>query len=462
MTENLNYGLSNFFFNSTFDASTNKWLKFSAADTESWNKVVEQAQGATNKQKEELKNYKVKLWRQENQVLTSTAISNYLSLYTTVASIVYLLNDNANYFMNYLSNQITVGSTSYIAWQTSQNTTLEKEAGTSATALLSASVLKRNINNNFVSSYIGGENLYTSSGNLTVTYETDLNKSGWTDTKSPNVGGKSSYQDSTTATSYYSISSNMLGFLGLQTSSSNSLNSLITDRIFTNLSTDNPNGTGILYGYGNSYDSLISYVQNITNISSINTIANDLASKLKQSSLKQVADDRKLSLSQKKERIVTALTNLSTNSSESIRDVFKSRNGIVTGDQTSENNAQGLITDSANPSTQFSSYVIQINNNDVSSLSSFITVLSNNNGGASSGSTPTKEDNAYDIFSNLVVQQAVNTTLQSTILNLIIASQGKINAYDVRLFTSLGPQWLANWKVTNGSSSSSSGDSGSG
>ncbi|RXY96085.1 hypothetical protein D8X55_04795, partial [Malacoplasma penetrans] len=458
----LNYGLSNFFFNSSFDSNTVKWLKFGVTESLAWNKVIEAQTGAVNNQKEELKNYKIKLWKQENQVLTSTAISNYLSLYTTVASVVYMIENNASYFLNYLSTQVTIGSTAYVAWQTSQNEVLEKQAGTDATQLLSASVLKRNVNNNFVSSYIGGENLYTTSGNLTITYETDLNKNNWTDVSSPNIGGKSSYQDSTTATNYYTVSSGMLGFLGLQTNSTNSMNSLITDRIFTNLSTDNPNGTGILYGYGDSYDSLISYVQNITNISSINTIANDLASKLKQSSLKQVADDKKLSLNQKKERIVTALTNLKYNSSTSISQVFQARNGIVNGTETSENNNKGFITDSANPTTQFSSYVIQINNSNLSSLDSFITVLKNNNGTTGSSGTPTQEQNAYDIFSNLVVQQAVNTTLQSTILNLIIASQGKINAYDVRLFTSLGPQWLENWKVTNGSSSSSSGDSSSG
>ena len=478
----LNYAMSNFFFNSTFDSATNKWGKLSYDDNDKWNKKINTSNTAQSSDSSStstdtnltkiVQDYKIKLWKNANQVYTSTVIDNYLSLYTTVASIFYMLENNSSYFLTCLTSQINVGDSAYIAWESSQNTQIQKTQK-NANNLLSSNTLNRNINNSFVSSYIGGNNLYNSNSSssvspkeetatnntpLTISYYNDLPNSSWSSKLGPNLGEKSLYQDSNDAKTYYTISGGKVGFLGLQTSGSNSLNSVVSNLLFTNPTVDNDKG--LLYGY-ESLDNLKAVVQGCSSLTEINNIAKTLGTNLNQKQITTISNDTKLTLAEKKEKLLTVINNLSNATSDSASNTtssyFTARNGIVNSGKTSEFNNQGLLTSSTSLTTQYASYVIQLNR---SNLKDQETLLSSISKGLNSSTQTSKDssydNNTYDVFSNLLIQQAVNTTNQSNILSLIINKQGKIKAYDVRLYTGLGVQWIADWKVTNPTSSSSS------
>ncbi|MDE5545773.1 MAG: hypothetical protein K2I76_04100 [Malacoplasma sp.] len=451
----LNYALSNFFFNSSFDNVQIKWLKLGDEESKKWDTKITTSTDNTDLN-EILQNYKVKLWKSENAVLSSTAIENYLKLYTTVATTKFMVENNFDFFLNQMSSLISNGEDAYVAWQNSENKALQKttDQNNSASALMSAKTINRNINNSYFSSYIGGYKVTNQDSNqtkapLTITYQEELINSTWTNSSNPNIGIHSSYQDSTTVPAYYSISNNMSGFLGLQKNSSNSLNSIVSNRLFSSPTLDNKDLVGILYGYGSDLETVIKVIQNTQTVDGINNIANDLASKLKQNQLKEVAENKTITLKEKKNKLITAVTNLS--SSLSSTKVFSQRAGILNEGYFTETNNNGLLSDSSQPLLQFASYVIQLSRYNLSSSNSLLDALSVN-------TTESNSDNegAFDILSNLVIQQAIDSNLQDRIMNSILASVGKIKAYDVRLYVFLGVEWILDWKVTNPISSNSS------
>ncbi|MCF0217685.1 MAG: hypothetical protein HUJ42_01420 [Malacoplasma sp.] len=459
----LNSALSNFFFNSGFDpSSANVWLNLSNTDNNNWNNAINgtTASGTTTQNTSVaalLSNYKKKLWIANNAVLNSTSLSNYLKLYSVVATIKYMLQNNANYFLTSITNQIKLGETAFVAWQGSINTNLQQSTSVTAQSVLDATKINRNVNNSFASAYIGGYGLINSISSTTLNTPFTINyasklSGNYTTGTTPNLLLKSSYQNANTTASYYTVASNMTGFLGLQTSSSNSLATILSDLLFNNPNTDNPNLTGILYGYGSSLNTVIDIINNTTSLSAVNDIANNLAKQLNQSQLAQFADDNSLSLSQKKTDLVNAINNLSSASGSLASGIFQPRNGIVNKDVTdSATNKNGLLFSQTDPYDQFVGYTIQINRTNLTSLDNLLTALSSNNG----SSDTDKTNDALDIFANLVMQQATSDSIQSDVLPFIIATQGKIDAFDVRLFSSLGAEWLANWKITNSDSSSS-------
>ncbi|MDE7088437.1 MAG: hypothetical protein K2O19_02785, partial [Malacoplasma sp.] len=106
------------------------------------------------------------------------------------------------------------------------------------------------------------------------------------------------------------------------------------------------------------------------------------------------------------------------------------------------------LSDSGQPLLQFAAYVIQLSRYDLLSNSDLLKALSVDQ-------TDTNSESAFDILSNLVIQQAVDSSLQDRIINLILVEKGKIKAYDVRLYMFLGVEWILDWKVTNPFSTSS-------
>ena len=448
----LNYALSNFFFNSSFDSAQIKWLKLGNDDNQKWDTRITNNTEGTDLN-EILQNYKVKLWKSENAVLTSTAIENYFKLYTTVATTKFMVENDFDFFLKQMTSLIGNGEDAYVVWQNSENKALEKETdqNNSASALMSASKINRNVNNSYFSSYIGGYKITNQESNatkspLTVTYQEELKNSEWTNSSNPNIGIYSSYQDSAAALTYYSVSNNMSGFLGLQRSSTNNLNSIISNRLFTSPTLDNKDLNGILYGYGSDLETVVKVIQNTQTVEGINTIANDLASKLKQNQLKEVAENKTITLKEKKEKLIRAVTNL--NASLSSTKVFSQRFGILNEGYSTETNNNGLLSDSGQPLLQFAAYVIQLSRYDLLSNSDLLKALSVDQ-------TDTNSESAFDILSNLVIQQAVDSSLQDRIINLILVEKGKIKAYDVRLYMFLGVEWILDWKVTNPFSTSS-------
>ena len=460
----LNYALSNFFFNSPFDSAEVKWLKLGNDDSNKWDNVIlgKTQAGDTTDVNQILQDYKLKLWKSENLVLSSTAINNYLSLYTTVAATKYMVENNFDYFLTHMSSLVTNGENAYVVWQNSENKALEqnKNKNNTASGLMDASKINRNINNNYFSSYIGGYNIYanstpttptptpgsttpttpaaTTATPLTVNYQEELSNTSWTNNLNPNIGIYSSYQDANLSNVYYSVSSKMTGFLGLQTKDSNNLNDIISNRLFVNPTIDNSDLTGILYGYGKNLETVIKVIQNTPTVSGINSIATDLADKLKQNQLKEIADNKTISLKEKKEKLVTAVTNLSSNLSST--GVFSQRKGILNEKALTESNHNGLIFEPTKPFVQFASYVVQISRYDLLSLNSLLGALEIDSN---------KNNNALDVLSNLVIQQATNLDSQKKIVSLLLVEHGKIKAYDVRLYTGLGVEWISGWKVTN-------------
>lgn len=438
----LNYALSNFFFNSSFDSLDVKWLKLGNDESKKWDSAITATTDSTTEDLNAiLQDYKVKLWKSENSVLSSTAIENYFKLYLTVASTKYMIENDFNYFLQHMSSLVNIGEDAYVVWQNSENRALEKNSS-DAENLMSAKKINRNINNSYFSSYIGGyqitnQSTATTKSPMTLTYQEELTNSTWTTASNPNVGIKSSYQDESTKISYYSISNNMSGFLGLQ-KKENSLNTIISDRLFNSPTIDNNSLVGILYGYGSDLETVIKVIQNTPTVNGINQIANDLATKLKQNQLKEVAENKKITLKEKKDKLITAVTNLS--SSLNSTGVFSQRKGILNKDSLTETNRNGLLSDSSQPLVEFAAYVIQISRFDLSSKDNLLKALfvddKNNNA-------------ALDVFSNLVIQQAVDSELQNKVMSLILMDNGKINAYDVRLYINLGVEWIINWKVTN-------------
>ena len=449
----LNCALSNFFFNSSFDSAQIKWLKLGKEDNEKWSNQI--INNATSDLNEILQNYKVKLWKSENAVLSSTAIENYLKLYTTVAATKFMVENDFDFFLKQMTSLIGNGEDAYVVWQNSENRALEKQTNqnNSASALMSANKINRNINNSYFSSYIGGYKITNQESNstkapLTVTYQEELKNSEWTNSSNPNIGIYSSYQDSATALTYYAISNNMSGFLGLQKSSANNLNTIVSNRLFSSPTLDNKDLSGILYGYGSDLETVIKVIQNTQTIDGINTIANDLASKLKQNQLKEVAENKTITLKEKKEKLIRAVTNLSASLSST--KVFSQRFGILNEGYSTETNNNGLLSDSSQPLLQFAAYVIQLSRYDLLTSNDLLKALSVNE-------TDTNSEGSFDILSNLIIQQAVDSSLQDRIINSILVEKGKIKAYDVRLYMFLGVEWILDWKVTN--PFSTSGDS---
>ena len=459
--QKLNDAMNNFFFNSTFDNSTYRWDRLNSSDNTEWNKLFTSSNNnpsskTITKVKEILNKYKKQLWTMSTEVLSSGAISLYSNLYSTVASIKYMLNDDAKNFLTYLKTKNTIGADIYVAWQNSQNITLQKTTKSTAAELLSAeTIINRNVNNGFLSDYIGAQNLITSNGAQT-------NNSPITVTN--NTGAKSAYGDLTS--SYWNVVGGMVGFKGIQTQASNSLASLISSRLFTETRVDNPNNVGALYGY-ESVDNLKTIIKNTSLMSSINSIATSLGSKLNASELTNIATNNELTLQDKKQQLLDAVSKL--NSVSGTEEIFKQRKGIVGSGYNTATNKEGLISE--NGPVQYSAYAIQLNNKDLTSLETLKTALKNNaettqpTPPASKPAqtpptsptpqpTPTQttvgitEANVDEVVFNLIVQQSLQTDIQTKMLNNLLSNK-KINVYDVRLYKALGPQWVMGWKETN-------------
>lgn len=448
-TKFLNNALIDYFYNSTFDASEYKWDRLSSSDNEEWNNLFQSSSATppaqpstttTKKILEILQKYKKQLWTMSVQNISSASISSYLGLFTTVATIKYLSSNNWENFLEYLKTKSIIGNDIYIVWENSQNVGIQKTKETSASNLLSAQTkINRNLNNSYGSHYLGGQYLYNSNGN--GSYSAPL-------TITDNVGDKSIY--SPALTSYYTVVSNMFGFKGIQTSSSNSLASPISERLFTNPRRDNMNNTGLLYAYGKDSNHLINIINSSTTLSDVNKIANDLGKKLNEPSILKIANDNKLTINEKKEKLVNVVENI--NKVSGLENAFTQRKGIVGENETNTNNNNGLIND--NSPIEYSAYVIQLNYEDLSSITNLKNAIqSTTNNKPSSfvvqnNAQTTITLNQDEIFYYLVVQQAMNSDIQTKTIESYLSDR-KITAYDKRLYKTLGPTWINNWKETN-------------
>ncbi|MDE5553033.1 MAG: hypothetical protein K2I67_00615, partial [Malacoplasma sp.] len=233
-TKSINNALNNEFFSSTFSNLTNKWTKYSNSVSD--NKITQ----------DNLNSYRLNLWKNENTVDNSTSSDNKISLLTLLATAKYLLSDDGANFLQYLKNQISVGTTAFVIWENSKNTTLQSNGTTATSDLLSDSNMYQNVNNSANSAY----------------YTLDSNS---------NAVDKNNQSSAFNLTDkYYSDVANMVGFLGLQTKNASVASTLLQDRLFTNPTSYDATGnvastatngdpTGILFGYASSFDNFKNY-----------------------------------------------------------------------------------------------------------------------------------------------------------------------------------------------------------
>ncbi|MEG2476392.1 MAG: hypothetical protein RSA40_02485 [Malacoplasma sp.] len=396
--ESINSALVNSFFGSTFDSLTNKWLDYTT-DT---NDTISYSS---------LNSYKKQLWLNSKKVKTSAVSVDYLSLYTIMSTVDYLLKNNGTEFLNYLKTKMILGDETYIAWYSTQNTTLNTtKLDVSSLLNVTNTSLTKNINNTYKSSYYGATPVDTA----TITNNTNTN---------------SRY----TTNSYYNYVAGSIGFSGLQTSSSNSATPVINERMFTKQSENTSTTEGLLYTYGTNVSELNSIIDKYTLSSDVDNLARAIQKKIKTISINTVLtantiDDKKTAL-----KVIT-------NSSSITATMFSPRTGYISSGAL--NSGTGTtIQDPNSLALLHGAKVIQLNNNDISSLANLELAIKKL---FTTGSTI--EVDTANVFYNLIIQAAADTSIQDQAISSIVTNDLKIDVYDIRLNNQLGPRWAKNWK----------------
>lgn len=458
----INSALSNMYYNSSFDGLTDKWGQYIPSKEASTPKSVSETtpQTAFPITQSELDSYRNKLFKYSLSVDNAATSSNYLSLYTMLATAKYLLEDNAKEFINYLKTKVTIGENAYITWYGTQNKNLQVNGLNKSTVkeLLSATDnLMMNVNNSKESAYYGltysGTTNTGSQVTLTSAENTNNSNSEGTGTTGETITLDRNNSNSLfgVSSNYYTVVQGMTGFMGLITQNdSSSLDSSISERLFTNPSLDNSSKVGILHSFGNSKNDLLTTIDSYTLSSEVNNLANQLKKYLPMIQFESVLNISDNSLSAKKEALKKLINdNYQENSTTapSTKDIkpineemFKQRKGYVgktpttngsgkTSNGQQNNNESMQVIDSPISATQTGAYVYQINTKDLESWSTLKTAVDNNT----------------EVLYNLLIIAAKDTGQQDRALNSILATR-KVEIYDTRLNTQLGPKWASNWK----------------
>ena len=259
------------------------------------------------------------------------------------------------------------------------------------------------------------------------------------------------------SSTYYTVVQEMTGFMGLiNQNDSSSLDNSISERLFTNPTLDNANSVGLLHSFGDSKEDLIKTIESYTLSSEVNNLANQLKKYLPMIQFESVINISDNSLMSKKD----ALKNLininyqeqsgmpgSKETKPITKEMFEQRKGYVGKTPTASGNggAGGFktqladtqqntndnlqVTDSPVSSTQSGAYVYQINTNDLKDWSSLKMAVGNNT----------------EVLYNLLIVAAKDTGQQDRALSSILTTN-KVQVFDTRLNTQLGPKWASNWK----------------
>lgn len=432
LEEHLNFALSNFFFNSVFDNLKFKWDRYNSEDNQKWKSNTNN--NNISDVKKSLYEYKKLLWKKSNSILDSNSIKNYFDLYKVIASIKFLLENNAKNFLVFMKSKIKLGMNAYLVWQNSQNKNLTDKSliKQSGKDLLKENNLNQNLNNSYFSDYLFDNSQANNQAN------NQTNKDGIKD----NLLKTALYGEFDS--SYYNIVANMIGFKGLQTSDFNSLNDLISKRLFSNLKSDN-NEIGLLNSYVNR-ETLLNHIDTFTTMENINSLIENLANLLNQKELLLISENENLSILDKKAQLKKAIINLFKTTSD-LKNIFEQRKGMLADKVSTSVIKDGLISSNDADAVQFASFIIQINNDSFSSLDklkkSLITSVNDSDVGVTN-------KNYLEVFFSLIVQQSVDSNLQNKMLDSLLKSeQDKIKVYDSRLYKSLGIEWVRNWKLTN-------------
>lgn len=467
----LDSGLSNYFFSNTFIADELNWYYWDKFTAQNKTTGKQETNGATF-DKNNLAKYWKYLWQEKTKIKNSSSGLEYNNLYTIVATTKYLLENDGKYFIDYLNAIIPYGAEAYITWQNSQNTLLQETKQATVKDLVDASKISQNINNSYFSSYVGNYSSTTSgsTGGAGGGSKAGSSESANTTNSGILLNNKGSlFNDES---NYYKVVGDSLGFMGIQTSTSNSLSSVISSRLFSNQKANNASGNGILYGY-ESKDKLANYIMTLSSSSQVESTANNLKSKIPSLNISKIIS-KETTLKDKKE-LLSKLVKDNGNIPETY---FNERSGYI-GNANNTNSTSTAASGSSNTNStmnvtpipdvsngnnaiEYGAKVIQINSKDINNsgnsngkntatISNLVTTISNklkkiNGTDSSSKQTETNNMNtqASEIVYNLLINAATNSSVQQMALNSILSSR-KVSVNDIRLNNQLGADWVSNW-----------------
>lgn len=424
----INDALKNYLLNSNFNNSSSKWINLNKSFDLNVQKNESNEQKYPKLNLNELNEYKEHLWLKSRNSNTSSSLNDYISFLKLVLTIQYILKNNATRFMLELQKKISNNfGNNFIVWESSINKEFDKNSKiNSSKDLLSISNSSDqksniiiNINNDFSNAYYSNSKLNNN---------TSVNENNYISTFN-------------SESNYYNIVSNMIGFKGIQVeNSANKISNQLNDILFKKPNTFNSKNEGFLYSYG-SKENFIKIINDFTSISQINDLINKLIKLFPNisqlSSLLGISD-----LKAKKEKLISLVNNDSLNWIK--HDLFKPRNGFISRE---ENNSNGnkLYYDDSNSTLNnlYGSYVVQINGENLVNLDKFINYLKSAFDTIKNGNNI--NDLVYDLISNLLVEIASNSSIQTEAINEI-ASNNKFFVYDVRLNDKLGETWVKNFK----------------
>ncbi|RXY96000.1 hypothetical protein D8X55_04970, partial [Malacoplasma penetrans] len=444
VSQYINSALSNYFFNSTFDSSSNKWVRLKQpvyTDYSDGTKSTYQTLSYTN-----LDTYRRDMWVNGNLSYTSSSADNYVSFLTVLATIDYLLDNGDLNFLSQLSSKLSDSDTnlSFLVWEGSSDGNLETGKDIAKTGSSTSST----------ATYLSDATklLYGDStdNKYTITNVANSQSSAYYPSKSntntyvENNNNNSAFTDSTTSSNYYTHVADMKSFQGIQTNTSSSnISSFLTTTLFTSPTTYNDSKTGLLYGYASDRESLANQVGEYSDSQAV-AFASTI-SKLFGIDTSSVTNGRSLA---------SIIRTDKTNIPEA---AFQPRNGYINSGTFYKD-----ASDSVN-NVNYGSYVLQLSSSNLSSTNAFITYLQQSfnsndpatkpNGSATPGTPSTTNNNAENqaksVFWNLVVQLATDSSVQGTAISSLLTnttSNRKVTVYDVRLNNQLGSRWASNYK----------------
>lgn len=412
----VNNGLSNYFFNSNFDSSNSKWVGLKLSQTFNFNSTTTtdtSSQSLPTISFDQLNSYRKEMWINENIKMNAVPADNYVNFLTLLSTIDYLMANDGQVFLSQLSSKLSSADSrlSFLVWETSIDTNNQKDAANKKPNELlyyQANVVS-NVNNSQGSSY------YPLNSSASVLGTTD-----------------SAFVNDSYLSSYYTHVSDMINFQGILTNSSSpNITESLRTNLFSNLSQK-----GLLYGFADKRENLATMVKSFSS-SQVLSLANNIQ-KLFNLDISTVANAS--NLNQMQQNLITII-----NDKNKIKDeAFQPKQGYIN---------QDLYIDESDSMSgyKYASYAIQLSENNLTSTEIFLSYLkscftSNDPNQTTSSTTNTNADKqANDLFWNLVVQIATDSSVQTNAISNV-TSTNKVTVYDIRLNNQLGSRWILNYK----------------
>ncbi|MDE5553053.1 MAG: hypothetical protein K2I67_00715, partial [Malacoplasma sp.] len=176
-------------------------------------------------------------------------------------------------------------------------------------------------------------------------------------------------------------------------------------------------------------------------ISDVSTLTNNLKNLLSFWNFSTNEIDSAITLADKKSNLISELEQIKNSHNGDFSKLFNRKNQYI-----------GLYKDTYNTNTQteYGSYVIQLNQDDLSSITTLNTAIKavttvSSTGNGSSTETAMEDSKVIDVIMNLVIKAASDSNQQNQALTSILSNR-RVDVYDTRLNTQLGAQWASNWK----------------